>query len=103
MESVKIVTTQSSSKLIIFGKLDRADHVADAGNAHQTKVGDNIRINSLGNQVFPAFGFIKKPDNLDHRLIIDRHDHVSIFAVMDPWDVFVSDAFDAVLTVSVVE
>ena len=50
----------------------------------------------LAGQVFPPGRFVKKAGQVDHGVIVDGHHHVRVLNVMDPRDVLVTDALDAV-------
>ena len=49
-----------------------------------------------------SFWLIKKACKVDDSIVIDGNHGVCISSVMDPWDVFVTDALNAVCSESVI-
>jgi len=81
--------------LVPLRHLDGREDVGCTGDADQVQLGDQVRRDTHLCQVLPAFGLVEQADELDRRLIVDRHDHIGVPEVVNPRHVFVADALDA--------
>src|SRR5674476_1065761 len=61
------------SKLIIFGKFDGADQVADAGNSQPFEFFKNLLAHAILSQDYLASSFIEKPDEANRELVVNAN------------------------------
>ena len=83
------------------GELDAHDEVGDAGEAQQVEPGHHLLGHALRHQVGSTFGFVEQPGQTHHRLVVHINDQVRVLHVVNPGDVLVSNAFDAMLAEAV--
>jgi len=91
-------------QLIILGHLDAAQDVGDAGNAHPGQLLNELIGEAEGFlQVLLAVGGVEQAEQSLAVLVVDVDDHVGVSHIVDPGDVLVADAFDAVAAEAVLK
>ena len=91
-------------ELVILGHLDAAQHVGDAGDAQPGQLLDELVVQAqLVLHVGLALGAVKQPQQTLAVLVIDGDGHIGVLHVVNPGDVLVADALDAVAAEAVVE
>ena len=97
-ESVSGANRTSCSFISIeLGGFDGGDDVADAGDAQQAELVDEGFGDALFFEEGAAGFFVEQAQELQALFVVDGDDHVGVADVVDPGDVLVADAFDAVL------
>ena len=81
--------------LEVLGRLDRGDDVADAGDAQERQLVDQRLRDAFGGQELAAGRFVEEPHQGEALFVVDGDDHVGVAHVVNPGDVLVADAFDA--------
>ena len=92
-----------TGEFVVAGEFDGGEEVGDAGDAQQVEVVHQFRVNSLFFQVGTPFWFVEEPNEAHGMFVVDGGDHVGVSRVVNPGDVFVADAFDAVAAEAVEE
>ena len=86
------------AKLMPLRKLDGRQQIGNAGYTQLRQPRhQRIRHSSAGQQALPR-RLIEQPRNRHRRHIIHRHHHIRIADVVNPRNVFIANAFDAVRT-----
>ncbi len=89
--------------LVIFRHLDGGQHIGDAGEAEQVELLHQFFGDTALDEIGASRFLVEEPRDVDHSIIVNRHNQVCILCIVDPWDVLVADAFDAVRAESVFE
>ena len=90
-------------QLIVFGHLDAAQHVGDAGDAHPGELLDLLVRHAKGLQVLLTLLAVEQSQQALGVLVVDGNGHVGVLHVMDPRNVLVADTLDAVAAEAVVQ
>ena len=90
-------------QLIVFSHLDGAEHICNTGNAEVAKKIYKCRIHALLFQIIAADRLVEEAEELLGIFIIDVDDQVCILYIVDPRNMLVADALDAVRAEAVVE
>ena len=91
-------------KLIVLGHLDAAQHVGDAGDAQPAHLLDLLVAHAqLVLHVLLALRGVEQAQQTLGVLIVDGNGHIGVLHVVDPGDVLVTDALDAVAAEAVVQ
>ena len=90
-------------QLIELGKLDAAKNVCDAGNAHPGELFDLLVRQAEGLEVLLAFLAVEQAEQSLGIFVVNIDDHVGVLDIVDPGDVLVADAFDAVAAEAVIQ
>ena len=90
-------------QLIVLGKLDAAKNVRDAGNAHPGELFDLLVGKTEALEVLLTFLAVKQAQQALGVFVVNVDDHVGVLDIVDPGDVLVADAFDAVATEAVIQ
>lgn len=88
-------------QLVVLGQLHAAQHVGDAGDTQQGELRQSLLRHPGLPQVVMARRVVKQPQQPLGVLVIDVDDHVGVLHIVDPGDVFVADALDAVVAEAV--
>ena len=88
-------------QLVIFGQLDAAKYVGDAGDAQQGQLGQGGLIHAAGAQVIQARRVVEQPQQALGVLVVDVDDQIGVLHIVDPGDVLVADALDPVVAEAV--
>ena len=106
IESVKTVNTTSlGPELEVLRELDRADHVADARDAEPVQLRRGARSATPASRRgrLAAGLLVEEADEAHRQLVVDADRGVGVAEVVDPGDVLVADALDAVVAEAVLE
>ena len=91
-------------QLIVLGHLDAAQDVCDAGDAEPGELFDELVGElELFLEVLLALCRVEKAQQTLGILVVDGDGHVSVLHVVDPGDVLVADALDAVAAEAVIQ
>ena len=90
-------------QLIELGHLDAAQDVGDAGNAHPRELLDLLVRQAEALEVLLAFLAVEQAEQSLGIFVVDVDDHVGVLDIVDPGDVLVADAFDAVAAEAVIK
>ena len=90
-------------QLIVLGKLDAAKNVRDAGNAHPGELFDLLVGKTEALEVLLTFLAVKQAQQALGVFVVNVDDHVGVLDIVDPGDVLVADAFDAVAAEAVIQ
>ena len=88
-------------QLVVLGQLHAAQHVGDAGDTQQGELRQSLLRHPGLPQVVMARRVVKQPQQPLGVLVVDVDDHVGVLHIVDPGDVFVADALDAVVAEAV--
>ena len=80
-----------------LGGFDGRDDIADAGDAQQAEFGDGGFGDALFFEEGAAGVFVEQAQELHALFVVDGGDDVGVADVVDPGDVLIADAFDAVI------
>ena len=83
------------TQFIIARELNGGYQVTNAGYAQQVEHAQQFRGNAFACQIFFAGRLVKQAHKADGDFIINRHDHVQIFDIVNPGYMLVSNALDA--------
>ena len=90
-------------QLVVLGELDGAQNVRNARETHQVELADDRFRHALAGQELSPFRFVEQAAQVDHGIVVDGHHHVGVLDIMNPRDVLVADALDAVCTEAVLQ
>ena len=90
-------------QFVILRHLDGAEHICNTGNAEVAKKIYKCRIHALLFQIIAADRLVEEAEELLGIFIIDVDDQVCILYIVDPRNMLVADALDAVRAEAVVE
>ena len=92
------------AQLVVLRHLDTAQDVGDAADTEVAEGFDKVAVESEGvDQVGLARLGVEQPQQSLAVLVVDSDRHVGVLDVVDPRDVLVADALDAVTAEAVVE
>jgi len=55
------------------------------------------------NQVLMPFGLVEKTGQVDDHVIVQRDDHIGVLHIVDPGNMFITDALDTMFSKTVLE
>ena len=90
-------------QLVELRHLDAAKDIGDAGNAHPGELFKLLVGDAEGLEVLLAFLAVEEAKQSLGIFVVDVDDHVGVLDIVDPGDVLVADALDAVAAEAVVE
>ena len=89
-------------ELIVLRHLDTAQDVRDARDAQQAELFGELALHTDGYQVIDTLRCVEQSEQSLAVLVVDVNDHVGVLDVVDPRDMLVTDALDAVTAEAVV-
>ena len=89
------------AQFIVLCELNRHCQVGNAGKAKQLQVLNESLGDPFFNQILMPCWLVEETGQVDDHVIVQRDDHIGVFHIVDPGDVFITDALDAMFSKTV--
>ena len=90
-------------EFIILRHLDTTQDVCDTRDTQEAELFGELALHTHGYQIIDTLRCVEQSEQSLAVLVVDVNDHVGVLDVMDPRDMLVADALDAVTAEAVVQ